>query len=219
MPGKVIPIIMDTSIPEQVDSAIVELKSYLKTKELKLQAVVCSAGITQFNDFEPDNMAKFRSLFSTNVEGHIQLVHGLISQLRQDEGRIVVISAPDTPLSNYVFKTSCNGALRGFTRSLRVDLAGQGISVSLIAPAGTRGGMVLNLPSMIESNRSAPGFTDEMKDIYELPKIYHNAKKGDVGFDPVWAIDAVDHAVTSRYPKTTYTTTPLGTLIYVMVWI
>jgi len=146
----------------------------------------------------------------------MQLVHGLVSQLRKDEGRVVVIGAPDTPLVTYVFKTACNGALRGFCRALRVDLAGQGVSVSLVAPAGTRGGMVINLPSMIDNNRA--GRSEEMNDLYGVPSIYHQAKKGDVGFDPAWAVDAIEHAVTSKCPKATYTTTPLGTLIYVMVW-
>ena len=116
-------------------------------------------------------------------------------------------------------KTTCNGALIGFTRALRVDLMGQGIAVSLIQPAGTRGGMVEGLPKMIENNRAQPGFTDEMKELYQMPAIYDKAKKGDIGFDPVWAIDAVDHAVTSKYPKTRYSTTPLGTLIYIMSWL
>jgi NAD(P)-dependent dehydrogenase (short-subunit alcohol dehydrogenase family) len=101
------------------------------------------------NPFEADDMALFNKIFATNVQGHINLVHNLLGQLREDMGRVVVIGAPDVPLTNYVIKTSMNAALLGFTRALRVDLMGQGVSVSIIQPAATRGGMVENLKKMI----------------------------------------------------------------------
>jgi len=164
------------------------------------------------NPFEADGMDLFNSIFATNVQGHIHLVHSLISQLREDQGRVVVIGAPDVPLANYVIKTTLNSALNGFTRALRVDLMGQGISVSLIQPAGTKGGMVTSLPKMIADNRAR--MSDELKQIYGEPKAVKMSV--DNGYDPVWAVDAVDHAVTSAHPKTRYSTTPLGTMIYIM---
>ena len=43
----------------------------------------------------------------------------------------------------------------------RSDLTGQGVSVSLIQPAGTRGGMVIEAPKMIKALRST--MTPEQK--------------------------------------------------------
>ena len=84
------------------------------------------------NPFEADGIDLYNKIFATNVQGHFHLVHLLIPQLRQDEGRIVFIGAPDTPLPQYVIKTSLNSCILGFARALRVDLMGQGISISVI---------------------------------------------------------------------------------------
>ena len=58
---------MDTSIPDQIVTASQQIKDLLKTKNLKLQAIVCSAGLTQMNPFEADDMDLFNKIFATNV--------------------------------------------------------------------------------------------------------------------------------------------------------
>ena len=99
---------------------------------------------------------------------------------------------------------------------------GQGISVSLIQPAGTRGGMVKEAPKMIQTLRST--MTREQKvnpgqsrsdtfyfKLIHLQELYPPAFKTilkasvsgkDFGFDPAWSTEAVNHAVTSPHPKT-----------------
>jgi len=70
--------------------------------------------------------------------------------------------------------------------------------------------MFKKMKKMIDKTRNT--YTEEMKLIYRKPKIYNvNADKG---YDPKWVVDAVEHALTSKYPKTRYSTTPVGTMIY-----
>ena len=71
---------------------------------------------------------------------------------------------------------------------------------------------MVSMPKMVADNREK--MSEELKRIYGVPKIVENIKGADKGFDPVWAVDAVDHSVTSAYPKPRYTTTPIGTMIY-----
>ena len=101
---------------------------------------------------------------------------------------------------------------------------GQGISVSLIQPAGTRGGMVKEAPKMIQTLRSTmtreqkvnPGQSHSDTSYFKLihlqelyPPAFKTILKAsvsgkDFGFDPAWSTEAVNHAVTSPHPKTRY---------------
>jgi len=39
------------------------------------------------------------------------------------------------------------------------------------------------------------------------------------GFDNDWCTKAVLHAIRSKYPKTRYTTTPIGTAVFLATWL
>ena len=215
--GNIYPFIMDQSDLAAVKRGCAQIEEILKSRKKTLSAVVCSAGITCMGPFECEPMDTFRRVFNTNVLGHMEIVHTMMKRIREDKSRVVVMGAPDFPMAQYCYKTTCNGALLGLTRGLRSDLTGQGVSVSLIQPAGTRGGMVIEAPKMIRALRST--MTPEQKELY--PPGFKTMLKAsvsgkDFGFDPVWSTNAVNHAVTSPHPKTRYSTTPLGTVLYLV---
>ena len=215
--GNIFPVIMDQSESERISSGCEQIVNILKIKNKKLGAIICSAGIPCMGPFECQFMDTFRTLFNTNVQGHMDIIHTLIKRIRMDKSRIVVMGAPDYPAAQYCYKIVCNSALLGFTRGLRSDLTGLGVSVSLIQPAATRGGMVIEAPKMIKSLRA----TMSPEEIKIYPPAFKSILKAsiagkDFGFDPAWVINAVDHAVTSSHPKTRYSTTPLGTVLYLL---
>ena len=215
--GNIFPVIMDHSKSEEISSGCEQIVNILKIRHKRLGALICSAGITCMGPFECLPMDTFRNLFNTNVQGHMDIIHTLIKRIRMDKSRIVIMGAPDLPPAQYCYKTVCNSALLGFTRALRSDLTGLGVSISLIQPAATRGGMVIEAPKMIKSVRAT--MTPEEIKIY--PPAFKSILKAsitgkDFGFDPSWATNAVDHAVASAHPKTRYSTTPLGTVLYLL---
>ena len=148
----------------------------------------------------------------TNVLGTLHVLHQLMSIIRTQKARIVMTGAPDIPLPQYAMKSACNGALLAFTRALRTDLRGLGVFISLIQPAGTRGGMVIKGPELIRKTRE--DMPASLRQVYPPGfRMLRNMTKY-FGFDPVWAIWAFEHAIASPRPKTRYTATPLGTVMY-----
>ncbi len=69
--GNIVPIYLDTSVPEKVDQAVKTVKEFLAKNKLKLTAVICNAGVINLAPFEADEMSTFKWIFSTKVEGHI----------------------------------------------------------------------------------------------------------------------------------------------------
>jgi len=204
-------LILELNSVEQAKSACEEVKIELKRQQRVLAAVIANAGITSMGPFEGIPFEELEPLMTTNVLGNMRVIHTLLPQIRADRSRVVVVGAPDIPLPQYVMKSACNGALLAFTRALRTDLFGLGVSVSLLQPAGTKGGMVLQAPGMIKGTRDR--MSPELRQVYPPAlKILRGGQ--DFGFDPVWAIWAADHAVTAEKPKTRYTTTPPGTFMY-----
>ena len=120
--GQIFPVYLDTCIPEKVDTCIRDVKKLLEEHNLKLTGVICNAGVVAMCPMEADTISTFKWIFNTKVLGHMQLVHGLISTLRNSHGRIVLIGAPDVILPNAAFYGICNQAIQGLARALRIDL-------------------------------------------------------------------------------------------------
>ena len=177
-----------------------------------LAAVVFVAGITSMGPFEGIPFDKLSALMETNVLGTMHVVHRLLPVIRAHRARVVVTGAPDVPLPQYVIKSACNGALLAFARALRTDLWGLGVSVSLVQPAATRGGMVLQAPALIARTRAE--MPAPLRRVYPPGFRLLRGATADFGFDPAWAVRAYEHAIASPRPKTRYTTTPPGTVLY-----
>lgn len=61
--------------------------------------------------------------------------------------------------------------------------------------------------------------SEEMKQIYGLTKMLDMHKAGMKGYPVKWCFDSAYHAISSRYPKTKYSTTPAGTLLWFVSWL
>ena len=58
--------------------------------------------------------------------------------------------------------------------------------------------------------------TPELKTLYPVPKYITASGDPNAGYETSWVVNAVKHAISSAEPKTRYTTTPTGTMLYVM---
>ncbi|HWZ45906.1 MAG TPA: SDR family oxidoreductase [Candidatus Saccharimonadales bacterium] len=102
-----------------------------------IDILVLNAGVSQRSLVKDTSMDVYRSIMETNYFGPIGMTRAVLpSMLENKSGHIVVISSVagklSTPLrSGY---SASKHSLHGFYDSLRAEVAGQGIEVTLVCP-------------------------------------------------------------------------------------
>jgi len=103
----------------------------------RLDALVCSAGITRDTLLGASEPADFDAVLRTNLDGVVNCCRAATRfMLRQRSGCIVNLSSvaaqrPGRGQSNYA---ASKGAVEAFSRALAVELAPRGIRVNAVAP-------------------------------------------------------------------------------------
>ena len=127
-------------------------------------------------------------------------------------------------IPNGNFYSMSNMTIMAMARMLRMELYEQPVACSLIQIAGTEGGLMGSMTKKVIGNYTR--MSPEMKQIYgkggvmlmmEAAAKNPDGKHG--GYDPKWAFDSVYHATSSRYPKTRYSTTPMGTVLWFITFL
>jgi short-subunit dehydrogenase len=115
--------------------------------------LINAAGINEFGLFEKQSAQSLRDLLDVNLLSPILLSLELLPLLQQRErGRIVNIGSTFGSIGYPGFSGYCASkfGLRGFTESLRRELADTGVRVSYVAPRATR--TDLNSASIVAMN-------------------------------------------------------------------
>jgi NAD(P)-dependent dehydrogenase (short-subunit alcohol dehydrogenase family) len=103
----------------------------------RLDALLLNAGQDMWARLdEVADPALFERLMRVNYLGPAWLAHAALAHLKQRKGRIVVVSslAGLTGVPTRTGYAASKHALHGFFDSLRVELAGTGVSVTLVCP-------------------------------------------------------------------------------------
>lgn len=123
----------DVSIPEEA-SALVEQAAAWRGK---LDAIVCSAGITRDGLLGMSTAADFEAVLAANLGGVVNVCRAALRpMMKARRGSIVAISSvaatsPGRGQSNYA---ASKGAVEAFVRALAVEVAPRGIRVNAVAP-------------------------------------------------------------------------------------
>ena len=200
--GAVTPVICDVTDPQQIADASARM---LAVTGGRLTGLVNNAGIAVAGPLELVRTEDLRAQLETNVIGAAAVTRAFIPALRAARGRIINISSASGMFSPPMLGpySMSKFALEAMSDALRRELATSGIKVSVLQA------------SRIETpiwDKSLEAFmpllervTDEDRRRYGrmLDGIVGAAKKP--GGDPVSATsDAIEHALTSRRPKTRY---------------
>ncbi|MGH9441692.1 MAG: SDR family NAD(P)-dependent oxidoreductase [Thermoanaerobaculia bacterium] len=130
--GRVIPVACDVTRREDLDGAVA-----LALKEFgRLDTVIANAGFGVVGKFQDLSVDDYRRQFETNVFGVIQTAYAGLEALTKSRGRLALIGSvagyvPTPGSSPY---SMSKFAVRSLAGSLRSELAGEGISVTHIAP-------------------------------------------------------------------------------------
>ncbi len=103
----------------------------------RLDVVVANAGITALGSFEDTSDAAFERVMDVNLHGAVRTVRPALPHLRATRGHVVVMSsvAGFAPVLGRPAYVAAKHAVTGLFTSLAVELAPQGIGVTVVHPS------------------------------------------------------------------------------------
>ena len=173
----------------------------------ELNAVVNNAGIIVNGPVEGLSLEGLSRQLDVNVTAQIGVTQAVLPKIRAAKGRIVFISSvsgliatPGTGAYN-----ASKFALEALADALRIELRPWAIRVSLVEPGPIRTDMWGGALEQHDAMESA--LTDEHRALYAAHlagtrKLLGRMQK--LAADPQKVVDAVDHALTARRPRSRY---------------
>src|SRR5439155_5325386 len=134
------------AVPTDVGD-IASLRALVKETESSLgplDVLVNNAGIEEVCDFETMDLEYMEQMLSVNVLGLMWLTRLVVpSMIARGAGHVCNIAslAGVTPVPHNTVYATTKHAVVGFSRSLRMELADQGVEVSVVCPGFVEGGM------------------------------------------------------------------------------
>jgi short-subunit dehydrogenase len=123
----------DLSDPDEVDALLARLEKHLVTVDV----LVNDAGVGDFGLYEQESWGRIHQMLQVNVMAPVLLTHRLLRRmLERGRGGILNIGS-GAGLTFFPGSAVYNGTkhfLDGFTESLRLELVGTGVVVTLVAP-------------------------------------------------------------------------------------
>ena len=107
------------------------------SKFSKIDVLVNNAGMSMWSTVENvQDVSRFQHIMDVNFLGSVYCTKFALPFLKETEGRIVAISsvASLTGVPSHAVYCASKHAMNGFFESLRIDLAGTGVSVMIVAP-------------------------------------------------------------------------------------
>ncbi len=103
----------------------------------KIDVLVNNAGMSMWSTVEDvQDVYQFKQLMEVNFLGSVYCTKFALPFLKQTQGRVVAISsvASLTGLPSHAAYCASKHAMNGFFESLRIELAGTGVTVTIVAP-------------------------------------------------------------------------------------
>ncbi len=149
------PILCDVSQPDQVARMIAEVER----RSGALHALVNNAGVAEFGPIEEADLAMWRRVMETNLDGVFLVSQAAIPALKAGRGAIVniaSISGLRASTLRVAYGTS-KAAVRQLTRQQAVELGEHGIRANCVAPGPVRTklAMAVHTPEIIAAYHDA----------------------------------------------------------------
>ncbi len=182
----------------------------IAAKEGAVGALVNNAGYGQVGSIEDLSMADVRSQFETNFFGLVHLTKMVIPGMRaQGWGRIVNVSSVGgkVVIPGFGVYHATKFAVEAMSDAMRFELKNFGIRVSVIEPGAIRTEFEQTSAATIGSEARAAG--SSYAAFYEsIETQARNMYKGRMSVGPEMVAKAIEHAATSKRPRSRYPLTP-----------
>ncbi|RIH83387.1 SDR family oxidoreductase [Calidithermus roseus] len=201
--GLLHPVLLDVTDSESIARAAQTIRGQAP----RLDGLVNNAGIAVAGPLEFLPLEELRRQFEVNVIGQVAVIQAFLSLLREGRGRIVNMSSISGRIAAPLFGpySASKFALEAISDSLRRELRGWGIGVSVIEPG--------NIQTPIWGKGVSRGRQLLEKLPPEAKALYGRAIEGQIryvesvdgkGLPPIEVARAVEHALTAPRPRTRY---------------
>ena len=202
---RLMPIGLDVTDPPSIAAALHTVKAMVG--EQGLAGLINNAGIAVAGPVEVLPLSEWRRQFEVNIFGLISVTQAFLPLLRQGNGRVINIGSMSgrTAMPYMAPYAASKHALLGLTTSLRIELHPWGIHVALIEPGAIATPIWGKTRKEVDAGES--GWTREMKVLYRTSFTKAKEEVSKIGSQapaPGIVVDAVIHALRSRFPKTRY---------------
>jgi NAD(P)-dependent dehydrogenase (short-subunit alcohol dehydrogenase family) len=202
---RLMPIGLDVTDSASIAAAVHTVRAMVG--EQGLAGLVNNAGIAVAGPVELLPITEWRRQFEVNVFGLVAVTQAFLPLLRQGQGRIINMGSISGRVAMPFMApySASKHALSGLTDALRLEVQSWGIRVALIEPGA------IATPIWGKTRREVDawdaGWTQETKALYAAA--FNNGKEfaSDAGAQappPGIVVDAVIHALRSRFPRTRY---------------
>ncbi|WP_327291334.1 SDR family NAD(P)-dependent oxidoreductase [Streptomyces sp. NBC_01198] len=202
LPGDIRPVSLDVTDELSVAAAAAEVGG-------SLDGLVNSAGLIIQGFWEQVPAEALRRQFDVNVLGLMTVTRAFLPALRASSGRVVNIGALSSLVALPFFGpiAASKAALASMTDSLRIELRHQGVKVSLVEPGAMQTEIFDRAVRSAHSDGLAGGA--EVQRQYARATAAAAASVAATKLRPVdAAVNAVQHALTARRPRTRYLVGP-----------
>ncbi len=204
------PLIVDVAVHESCVAAVESIKETMVKLKLPFVGLVNNAGINRHLPAEFQPLEDAKALFNTNVFGVLDLIQLTLPLLRESKGRIIMLSSVSGFISvpTMGIYSASKFAIEGLSDALRREVAHFGISVSVIEPAFVKTTIAHTTEAISGELVKDPAVNSQMRSLYSkffspkaALKLESVLRKAD---SPMVTSQAMEHALTSQYPKTRY---------------
>lgn len=215
--ARLTPVRLDVTDAESIAAAAELIDG--EVGDAGLAGVVNNAGTTLPCPVQYLSVDRFRDQLEVNLIGPLALTKALLPLLCRGRGRVVNVTSLAgriaTPLmAPYV---AAKHGLEGLSGVLRLELGQLGVHVAVIEPGyvstAMRGKLMRDTEAIISSlpAEGRPRYGPQLTTLAET--INHHAANGS---PPTVVANAVEHALTSRRPRTRY---PVGVGAHRLLWL
>jgi NAD(P)-dependent dehydrogenase (short-subunit alcohol dehydrogenase family) len=194
----------DISDPAAVESAFAELNSLTRGE---LYGLVHCAAIASASAVETTTVEDLRRVLDTNVTGALSLIRGAMPMLRRSGGRLVAISSLSSRVSMPLQGAYCasKAALEALLDTLRREIVGSGVTISIIQPGGIKTRMAIEHGRRVAAGISS--LTGEHATHYRALFEAHQrlvSMGRESSIEPTEVVKSVVHALEAKRPRIRY---------------
>jgi len=136
--GEAIAIPTDVTDPAQIDALV----AHAIAKYGRIDILVNNAGIGSIRSFARMSREDIERMLDTNLRGVVLLTHAVLpGMLERRHGAIITVASVAGHVAVDPIYSATKYAVRGFSLSLRRQLAGRGVLVSVVSPGFIRSNM------------------------------------------------------------------------------
>ena len=215
--GRIVSLILEVTDEASIRAAMVQVQAVVGTDGLR--GLVNNAGIAVSGPMEYVASAELRRQFEVNVFGLVAVTQAALPLLRPVRGRIVnmasIAGRVTSPLMGPY--AASKHAVEAISDALRLELAADGVEVSVIEPGVIRTPIWEKAKSASDAWLAAMPIEGRQRYAWLIKAVTNVVEKqGPRGAPPSVVADAVEHALTAPSPRARYL---VGEGVKVRAWL